>query len=103
MVNLFYGFLSGDTDLPSQFDGQLLLNKLQTADHLVLGMETNLTDRWTLEVETLRKSASIRSPTSTGTSFTMNIPAYDDEPELLKKDFIVESGMAKGLDFSSNL
>ena len=98
VVNLFYGFLSGDTDLPSQFDGQLLRNKLQTADHLVLGMETNLTDRWTLEVEAYAKRFNQITNINRYKIYD-DIPAYDDEPELLKKDFIVESGMAKGLDF----
>ena len=51
VVNLFYGFLSGADDLPSQFNGRPLNTKLQTAEHLVFGGEWNVVGRWTLELE----------------------------------------------------
>jgi hypothetical protein len=98
VVNLFYGFLSGAGDLPSMFDGQPVLSKLQTATHAVLGTEWNLTPRWSLEVEGYLKQFH-RITNINRFKLYDDSDAYQDKPEILRKDFMVEKGNAMGLDF----
>ena len=97
VVNLFYGFLSGADDLPSQFNGRPLTTKLQTADHLVLGGEWNLQGRWTLELEGYLKRFNQITNVNRYKIYD-DIPVYESQPEYLRKDFMVETGLARGLD-----
>jgi len=97
VVNLFYGFLSGADDLPSQFNERPLTTKLQTADHLVLGGEWNLQGRWTLELEGYLKRFNQITNVNRYKIYD-DIPVYESQPEYLRKDFMVETGLARGLD-----
>ena len=97
VVNLFYGFLSGAGDLPSQFDGKPLNNSLQTANHLVLGTELNLTKGLKLELEGYIKVFDQITNINRYKIYD-DIPVYEDQPELLRKDFMVERGLARGID-----
>ena len=98
VVNLFYGFLSGSADLPSQFRGQDIKTKLQTADHWVVGAEVDLTDHWTVELEGYVKNFNQITNVNRFKLYE-DISAYQDKPEILRKDFMVERGQAIGLDF----
>ena len=97
MVNLFYGFFSGADYLPSQFNGRPLNTKLQTAEHLVFGGEWNVVGRWTLELEGYVKRFNQITNINRYKLYD-DIPVYEDQPESLRKDFIVETGLARWVD-----
>ena len=102
VVNLFYGFLSGPDDLQSQFinqNGQVsnVTSHLQKAWHAIAGFEYDIAKHLDLNVEAYIKDF-------TQLTNINNNKLYDDdadhvlEPDLLKKDFIVETGKAQGVD-----
>ena len=99
VVNLFYGFLSGVTNIPSEFNGRKLISSLQKANHYVLGTEVDLTDNLTMNLEGyLKQFVQL-------TNINRNKIYQDNENnaavnDLLKKDFMVESGDAYGFDLS---
>lgn len=104
VVNLFYGFVSGPDNLPSTFtdkDGTTrnITSHLQKATHYVGGFEFDLGKHIDLNVEGYYKNFTQL------TNLNKN-KIYDDTPDNallpdnLKKDFIVETGVAKGIDLS---
>lgn len=99
VVNLFYGFLSGQDDIPSKFNGEEVTSKLQKAIHYIVGMEFDVFYNTTLNVEGYYKD--FRQLTSMNRN-----QMYTDEtapagtPEIEKKDFMIENGQAYGVDFS---
>lgn len=101
VVNLFYGFLSGPSNLPSTFNGQPVNSRLQKSRHAVLGLQWEPTPSHKIEVETY-----IKNFTQLTNINRDKIYEDDDqhlrEPDVLKKDFIIESGIAKGLDVKYN-
>ncbi len=102
VVNLFYGFLSGPDNLPSEYvdeKGNIkkVNHKLQKANHYIFGVEIDLARHLDLNIEAYRKDFTQL------TNLNRN-KLYDDtgdnatKPDLLKKDFIIETGRAQGLD-----
>ncbi len=102
VVNLFYGFLSGPDNLPEQYvdeNGNIkkVNHKLQKANHYIFGIEIDLARHLDLNIEAYRKDFTQL------TNLNRN-KLYDDtgdnatKPDLLKKDFIIETGKAQGLD-----
>ena len=98
VVNLFYGFLSGPDNLPDEFDGEEITHKLQKSQHAILGFEYNLTDNILINVEGYYKYFSQLTNLNRNKIFDEN--KAPDQPDLLKKDFIIEKGDAEGIDFS---
>lgn len=111
VVNLFYGFLSGSDNLPSHFttqDGKTyeVTSKLQKANHYIFGFEydpIDSTDKYgNLEFTLEGYLKDFRQLTNLNRN-----KLYDDDesnadkPDELKKDFIVETGRAYGVDFVS--
>ncbi|MCF8276826.1 MAG: TonB-dependent receptor [Flavobacteriales bacterium] len=98
VVNLFYGFLTAPENLPKEFDGKTINNPLQRAMHNIVGFEVDLGKRVTLNVEGYLKNFLQLSNVNRNKLF-----ADDDQnagvPDLLKKDFIIETGKAMGIDF----
>lgn len=98
VVNLFYGFLSGIDDLPETYNGKPITSYLQKANHVVAGAEFDLTSNMTMNVEGYWKKFTQL------TNINRNkIYPSDSGPEvsdLLKKDFIKETGDAYGFDVS---
>ncbi|MFZ5554209.1 MAG: TonB-dependent receptor [Bacteroidota bacterium] len=102
VVNLFYGFLSGSDNLPENFvdENGNVVNRnhsLQKAIHYILGTEYDLGDKITINVEGYYKDFTQL------TNINRN-KIYEDDgtagvPDVLKKDFIVETGSAMGVDF----
>ncbi|MCE1202606.1 MAG: TonB-dependent receptor [Bacteroidia bacterium] len=99
VVNLFYGFLSGPDNLPKKFDGREVTTKLQKADHIIIGMETDLSRRLNMNLEGYLKNF--------GQLTNLNRNKLYDEatapftvPDIQKKDFIIEKGMAYGADLA---
>ena len=99
VVNLFYGFLSGQADLPKYFDGEEVTSKLQKAIHYIIGTEFDVALNTTLNVEAYYKD--FRQLTSMNRNQVYSVEdAPIGTPEIEKKDFMVERGKAYGLDFS---
>jgi hypothetical protein len=99
VVNLFYGFLSGPEELPSEFDGKELRTKLQKADHLIIGMELDLYKNLVLNIEGYYKWFTQLSNLNRNKVFN-DTPEYSDKPDYLKKDYVIETGDAEGIDVS---
>ena len=99
VVNLFYGFLSGINNLPSTFDGKRVTNFLQKANHFILGAEFDLNNNITMNVEGYWKDFVQLTNINRNKIYT-DTPANSDIPDLLKKDFTVETGDAYGADIS---
>jgi hypothetical protein len=101
VVNLFYGFLTSPnvSDLPKQFDGKDVKSALQRSAHAVLGFEYDLLKNVDLNVEGYYKRNIQLTNINRNKIFD---DTYDNAqvPDLLKKDFIVESGNAYGVDFT---
>ena len=99
VVNLFYGFLSGQTNIPSKFDGEEVTTKLQKAIHYIVGTEFDVVNNLTLNVEGYYKDFRQLTSMNRNQKYSDN-DAPLGTPELLRKDFMIEKGRAYGLDVS---
>ena len=99
VVNLFYGFLSGIDNLPSTFNGKPVTSYLQKANHYILGAEFDLGPNTTLNVEGYWKDFVQLTNINRNKLYT-DTPNNIDVPDLLKKDFTIETGDAYGADIS---
>ncbi len=99
VVNLFYGFLSGSDNLPREFDGKKVTHKLQKAWHLILGSEYDIAENLMINLEGYIKNFTQLTNLNRDKIYK-DTPDYADKPDRLRKDFIIESGMANGMDFS---
>ena len=97
VVNLFYGFLSGSADLPKTFRDRDITSKLQKANHGVAGFEFDLGQHWDINLESYVKDFSQITNVNRNKLYP-DVPTYSDQPEILRKDFIVERGLAYGYD-----
>lgn len=101
VVNLFYGFLSGSSNLPQTFDGKPVRSQLQKAEHAILGFEWDIIKNLNLNVEGYYKN--FRQLTNLNRFKIYEDNALNaDQPDRLKKDFIIERGYAAGLDVTLN-
>lgn len=102
VVNLFYGFIQAPTNLPKNFTKQNgdvveVVNGLQKAWHAISGFEFDLNSKLTLNVEAYYKWFTQMSNINSNKIYEDNSSNKVDD--LLKKDFIIESGQARGVDF----
>jgi len=98
VVNLFYGFLSGPENLQKEFDGKEVKTKLQKSNHAILGFELDITNRLNLNVEGYIKDNTQLTNINRNKLYD-DTGENQDKPEYLRKDFIIETGQAYGLDF----
>jgi hypothetical protein len=98
VVNLFYGFLSGPENVPSDFRGEPITSRLQKAAHLVGGFEIGLGKQIDINIEGYLKDFQQLTNVNRNKLYP-DVPAYSDKPEILRKDFIIEKGFAYGFDF----
>lgn len=100
VVNLFYGFLSGipEGDLPNTFRGEEVTTTLQKSQHAVLGFEVELNRNLTLNVEAYLKDFNQITNLNRNQIYDESSLAARGKPEILVKDFIVERGIARGVD-----
>ncbi len=98
VVNLFYGFLAGPDNLPDEFNGEPVTHALQKASHIILGAEVDLLRNVSLNVEGYYKYFSQLTNLNRNKIYDEN--KAPEQPDLLKKDFIIEQGDAYGLDFT---
>ncbi|MFM7728105.1 MAG: hypothetical protein ACKO7B_15490, partial [Flavobacteriales bacterium] len=101
VVNLFYSFLTGSDELPDEFDGKEVTSRLQKARHLVAGVEVDLPWHFSLNVEGYAKKFTQLENINRDKLYD-DTPENSDKPDYLKKDFIIETGLAQGVDFLLN-
>lgn len=104
VVNLFYGFLSSPDNLQAQFNQENgktkdVKNSLQRANHAILGFEGDLTPHATLNIEGYYKQFGQLTNINKNKIFDDNA-STSAKPDYQKKDYIVESGDAEGVDIS---
>lgn len=99
VVNLFYGFLSGPDQSLTDTEGNETKHKLQKSQHVIIGIEQDLSRALTINLEGYYKGF----PQLTNLN---RYKIYDEStappgtPDIEKKDFIVEKGDAMGVDLS---
>jgi len=104
VVNLFYGFLVGPEDLQDEItleDGSTreVKNPLQTAIHYIAGIEYDLTNRISVNLEGYFKDFT--QLTNINRNKIYSSRTQDPTvPDILKRDFIVETGTAVGVDLT---
>jgi hypothetical protein len=99
VVNLFYGFLSGPDNLPSEFDGKDVTSKLQKSQHVILGVEQDVSRWFTVNLEGYFKYFPQLTNLNRYQIYDEN-DAPDGTSEIEKKEFLIEKGKAYGVDLS---
>ncbi|MBP5645543.1 MAG: TonB-dependent receptor [Bacteroidales bacterium] len=107
IVNLFNGFLTGSGTLnkPHTFLGNEITNCVQRAWHAILGVEYDFTQHLTADAEVYFKDFTQLLNSNRNKLYDRTDPAYGSDgpyakPEYYLTDYIIESGMAYGVDFS---
>jgi len=104
VVNLFYGFLSGPDNLPENYIGKNsndsvdVKHKLQKSNHYIGGFEIDLTRHLDLNIEAYRKDFKQLTNLNRNKLYE-DTPDNAGKPEVLRKDFIIETAEAQGIDF----
>ncbi|MDT8392401.1 MAG: TonB-dependent receptor [Bacteroidales bacterium] len=98
VVNLFYGFLSGPDNLPDEFNDKEVTHNLQKSSHLILGTELDIGKFITVNLEGYYKYFS--QLTNLNRNKIFDEGKAPNEPQLLTKDFIIETGDAEGIDMT---
>jgi hypothetical protein len=105
VVNLFYGFLSGPSDIPSSYVDEKGVthsvdNGLQKAWHAIFGFEWDVMKNLELNVEGYLKDFTQLTNLNRNKLFEDDA-AHASYPDAQKKDFIIETGKAYGVDFEA--
>ena len=98
VVNLFYGFLSDITSLPQTFNGKEINHYLQRANHYILGAEYDLSNNITMNLEGYWKQFTQLTNINRNKLYPSD--SGNEIPDLLKKDFTMETGDAYGFDLT---
>ena len=99
VVNFFYGFLSGPENLQDKFNGNNVDSRLQQANHYILGFEWDLPFHLSFNVEGYIKDFKQLININRNKIYA-DVGSNNDKPDALKKDYIIENGLAKGIDFT---
>ena len=97
VVNLFSGFLSTPESLPSSFQGEPITSALQKATHYILGFEYDFNNYLNFNIEGYVKDFSQLIAENNNQIFE-DTEEFEAQPDYLKKEFIVERGLASGCD-----
>ena len=108
IVNLFLGMLtgSGQLNIPTYYQGEPVESCVQKAQHLVAGVEYDMVEHLTLNLEFYFKNFSQLLSMNHNQIYDRSDPAYNlggvyEKPQYLLTDFIIEKGYATGMDFSA--
>jgi hypothetical protein len=105
VVNLFYGFLSGPDHLQDTYspkpgaEQQPLDTKLQKGNHLIAGFEFEVLKMFEINIEAYQKRFTHLTNVNRDKLFEDDV-THSSQPDAVKKDFIVETGYARGVDVS---
>ena len=109
IVNLFNGFLtgSGELKIPSTFRGNEVTSTIQRSQHLIVGAEYDFSNHLSFNGELYFKNFSQLLNSNRNKMFDASDGAYRqggayEKPEYYLTDYLIESGMAFGSDFSIN-
>ena len=102
IVNLFYGFLSAPNSVPSTFtypNGKVrdIDNGLQVAWHAIGGFEYDFTKHLSMNVEGYYKYFPLLANINNNKLYE-DVSQFADIADEYKKDFLIESGYAYGVD-----
>ncbi|WP_165851413.1 TonB-dependent receptor [Brumimicrobium aurantiacum] len=102
IVTLFYGFVAAPTDVQSTFtkaNGEETEpdNGLQTSWHGIIGTEYDFTKNFSLNVEGYYKYYPKLSNINVNKLYD-DTQEFSDIADIYKKDFLIESGVAYGVD-----
>ena len=86
VVNLFYGFLSSPDNIPDEFKGEDVINGLQLSEHIIFGLEYDISSKIDFNIEGYFKD------------FKQLTNINKEKLTLTDPDFIIEKGLAKGID-----
>jgi hypothetical protein len=100
VVNLFYGFITSPDVVASSFEGTSVKNDLQKAQHAIFGVEYDLSNNISINIEAYYKNFSELLTLNRNKIYDENDPNSYTKPENLVKDFVIEKGDAEGIDFS---
>lgn len=105
VVNLFYGFINGPENLPSEYkdknNNTVTTNGvIQKSRHLVGGFEIDLFKNFEIQIEGYQKYFTQMASVNRDKLFD-DTPENADKPDANKKDFIMEQGEATGLDITA--
>ena len=89
VVNLFSGFISGPETQFNDFNGERVESKLQTARHLLLGLEKDISKNLQINLEGYYKD------------FTQLVVINRNKTRISQPDFSTEIGDAYGIDLSA--
>lgn len=98
VVNLFYGFLSGPDNIQKTFDGREVTTRLQSAYHAIAGFEYDFWSHYSLNIEGYYKYFPQLTTMNPNKVFDDSSDNYF-RPDYEKKDYLLESGDAYGVDF----
>jgi hypothetical protein len=99
VVNLFYGFVSGPENLPETYRGDVVDSRLQKATHAIAGVEYDLPWHIALNAEVYLKEFTQLSNVNRDKLFE-DVGLNANQPEILRSDYIIEKGTAKGVDIT---
>ncbi len=103
VVNLFYGFLFSPANLQDEYSPKPgmaydspVKSRLQKANHLIAGVEFDVLKHFDINIEAYQKQFTFL--TSINRDKIVDETDHPDFPDYLKKDVIVETGYARGID-----
>ena len=99
VVNMFYGFLSGQDNIPKTFNGKTVNTKLQKANHYIVGTEFDVMENVTMNLEGYYKDFRQLTNMNRNQMYSENDHPVGT-PEVLWRDFMIENGKAYGIDLS---
>lgn len=108
IVNLFSGFLTGSGNLnkPDSFRGESISGCVQRAQHLIVGMEYDITRHLNLNIEGYYKNFSQLLNANHNKRFDRFDDAYTNpqspyyKEQYYMTDYMIEDGVAYGVDLS---
>lgn len=98
VVSLFTGFLSSTDNIPGTFQNEDVNSLLQTAIHYVIGLEYDVSNNLNINIEGYFKKFNQLIGLNRNKIYE-DIPEFSSQLDFLKKDFMIERGDAKGVDF----
>lgn len=101
VVNIFSGYMSSVSanNLPYRFNGEEMNNTIQKAQHAILGMELDVLKNININIEGYIKNFSVLTSVNRYKIFDDN-NTNTSVPDILKKDYMWEEGLAYGGDIS---
>jgi hypothetical protein len=98
IVNFFYGFLSAPVNLVNEDDNDPSDYYLQKSQHYIVGAEVDIFSKLFINLEVYYKYYP--QLINFNNYKMLNEENFPEKPKYYTRDFIVESGYAKGIDFS---